>query len=311
MLASLPGPLIAALVIVMVSVSTIAHTTTLFVFALLRLLIPVPAFTRFISKLLIKIAESWIGVNSTLIEWFSAPRWQVEGLDGLSHGGWYLVLSNHQSWVDILVLQRVFNRRIPFLKFFLKSQLIWVPFLGLAWWALDFPFMRRYSKETLEKRPELAGTDIEATRRACEKFATVPVSVMNFVEGTRFTPEKHARQQSPFTHLLRPKAGGVAFVLETMGELLQAIVDVSIVYPKGRPTMGDLVSGRVRDVRVIIKRREIPAEMVGGSYENDPAFRERFQTWINDLWLEKDALLTVELQQLSDPLTQHSPRLDQ
>jgi 1-acyl-sn-glycerol-3-phosphate acyltransferase len=291
MLSRLPRPLIATIVIVVASLSTIAHTSTLFVFALFKLIIPIPAFTRFISRVLIVIAESWIGVNSAMIEWFSDPQWRVQGLEGLSREGWYLVLSNHQSWVDILVLQRVFNRRIPFLKFFLKSQLIWVPLLGLAWWALDFPFMKRYSKEHLERNPHLRGKDIEATRRACAKFATVPVSVMNFVEGTRFTPAKHARQQSPYPHLLRPKAGGVAFVLDTMGELLQAIVDVTIVYPRGRPTMKDLVTGRVREVDVYIRRLPIPADLIGGSYESDPAYRERFQTWINRLWEEKNAVL--------------------
>ena len=295
MLASLPTIVIATLVIFVISVSTVLHTTTLILIALLRLLVPIPTFTRLISRVLIRIAESWIGVNSTLIEVFSQPRWEVHGIEGLSREGWYLVLSNHQSWVDIPVLQRVFNRRIPFLKFFLKSQLIWVPFLGLAWWALDFPFMKRYSKDFLDKHPALRGKDIEATRRACEKFATVPVSVMNFVEGTRFTPEKHAHQQSPFPHLLRPKAGGVAFVLETMGELLQAIVDVTIVYPRGKPTMSDLVCGRVREVRVIVRRLEIPTEMLGGSYEDDPVFRERFQAWINGLWVEKDRLLSDQL----------------
>mgnify|MGYP000086890670 CR=1 FL=1 len=295
MLASLPRPLIATLVTLVVVVSTVVHCSTLFAFALLRLLIPVAGFTRFISRVLIRIAESWIGVNSTMIEVFSNPEWEISGLEGLSREGWYLVLSNHQSWVDIPVLQRVFNRRIPFLKFFLKSQLIWVPFLGLAWWALDFPFMKRYSKEFLKLHPELRGKDIEATRRACEKFATVPVSVMNFVEGTRFTPEKHARQKSPYPHLLQPKAGGVAFVLETMGELLQAIVDVTIVYPDGRPTMSDLITGRVRKVRVIIQHREIPQDLLGGSYESDALYRERFQSWMNQLWERKDGVLANEL----------------
>ncbi len=291
MLASLPRPLIALLVMLVAGTSTVVHCSILFLVALVKLLIPVRAFTRFISRVLIHIAESWIGVNSTLIEVFSKPEWEISGLEGLSREGWYLVLSNHQSWVDILVLQRVFNRRIPFLKFFLKSELIWVPFLGLAWWALDFPFMKRYSKELLEKHPELRGKDTQATRRACEKFATVPVSVMNFVEGTRFTPGKHERQQSPYRHLLRPKAGGVAFVLETMGELLQAIVDVTIVYPDGRPTMKDLITGRVRRARVMVHKRPIPQDLLGGSYENDPAYRERFQSWINGLWEEKDRVL--------------------
>ena len=110
-------------------------------------------------------------------------RWDVQGLEGLEPGGWYLVSSNHQSWVDILVLQKIFNRRIPLLKFFLKRELIWVPVIGLAWWALDFPFMRR--------RGGLAGAeDLERARQACRKFSVVPTSVINFLEGTRYTPRQ-------------------------------------------------------------------------------------------------------------------------
>jgi 1-acyl-sn-glycerol-3-phosphate acyltransferase len=151
--------------------------------------------------------------------------------------------------------------------------------------------MKRYSKEHLEKHPELRGKDVEATRRACQRFAELPVSVMNFVEGTRFTPAKHERQRSPFKHLLKPKAGGVAFVLETMGETLRSIIDITIVYPDGRPTLTDLLSGRVNRVRIHVQRREIPRELLVGNYENDVEVRERFQTWINAIWTEKDRLI--------------------
>jgi 1-acyl-sn-glycerol-3-phosphate acyltransferase len=190
--------------------------------------------------------------------------------------------------VDIPVLQKVFNRRIPFLRFFLKQQLIWVPLLGPAWWALDFPFMKRYSRETLARHPELRGRDREATRRACAKFRHLPVSVMNFAEGTRFTPAKHDAQASPYRHLLRPRAGGLAFVLDAMGDVLHAILDVTIVYADGPCSMADLIAGRVRDVRLHVRERPVEPSL-RGDYENDAAFRERFQAWINGLWQQKDA----------------------
>jgi 1-acyl-sn-glycerol-3-phosphate acyltransferase len=240
---------------------------------------------------LILIAESWIAVNGFTFWLLTRIEWQVEGLEGLRYDGWYLVLSNHQSWVDIPVLQKTFNRRIPFLKFFLKQELIWVPLLGLAWWALEFPFMKRYSKEFLEKHPDMRGKDLETTRAACEKFRRVPVSVMNFVEGTRFNPAKREKQQSPFVHLLRPKAGGVAFVLNAMGDILQSIVDVTIVYPEGRPTFLDTLSGRLHKVRVFIRELPIPRDLLAGDYENDVAYRERCQGWVMELWGEKDAMI--------------------
>lgn len=292
MLAFLPSYLRVPLVALLIALSTVGHTSVLFVVAFCKWLLPLAPLRRFLSRVLIVIAESWIAFNSGLMAVFTRTRVQVEGLAGLKTSGHYLVLANHQSWVDIIVLQKVFNRRIPFLRFFLKQELIWVPFLGLAWWALDFPFMKRYTKSQLAKRPDLAGKDIEATRRACEKFRDIPVSIMNFVEGTRLTPEKHARQASPYAHLLKPKAGGVAFVLDAMGEALHSILDVTVVYPGGKPTLLDLVAGRIGEVRVLVRARPIPAEFLAGDYEADRAFRARFQQWLNGLWSEKDADIT-------------------
>lgn len=290
MLASLPGFIRIPLVLLTLLLNTTAHILVLFTLTLLKLLIPLRSLRDVCSRALVVVAESWIGVNSALFEVFTRTAWQVDGLEGLRRDGNYLVLCNHQSWVDIPVLQKVFNRRIPFLRFFLKSQLIWVPLLGPAWWALDFPFMKRYSKETLARHPELQGKDRESTRKACEKFSRMPVSVMNFVEGTRFTQAKHDAQKSEYRHLLRPKAGGVAFVLDAMGDGLHAILDVTIVYPGGSGSMMDLVAGRVRDIRVRVRERPITAEL-RGDYEADPAFRERFQTWINASWRDKDAVI--------------------
>lgn len=269
-------------------VNTLVHATPLLLLALVKFVVPLPPFRRAVSRLLIVLAERWIAVNSALMGSLARVSIVVTGLDGLARDGSYLVISNHQSWVDIPVLQSVFNRRIPFLRFFLKQQLIWVPVLGLAWWALDFPFMRRHSRELLERKPHLRGKDIEATRRACEKYRELPVSVMNFVEGTRFTPAKHARQNSPFRHLLLPRAGGIAFVLDSMGGQLGALVDVTIHYPCGRPTVIDLLGGRVREVVVDVRHMPIDDALLTGDYIGDERFRERFQTWLNGLWNEKN-----------------------
>lgn len=285
------GYLRAGLGIALIVVNTLAHTSLLFAVALIKFLVPIAPFRRAISQVLVKIAESWIAINSTFLRTLARTKIHVDGLENPRRDGCYLVLCNHQSWVDIPVLQKVFNRRIPFMRFFLKRQLIWVPVLGLAWWALDFPFMRRYSKETLAAHPELRGRDIDETRKACEKFSAIPVSIMNFVEGTRFTPAKHDRQQSPYAHLLKPRTGGVALVIESMGEMLDAIIDVTLMYPRGRPTFGDLLCGRVREVHAQVQARPVPAALLHGDYQNDGEFRLHFQAWMNGLWAEKDALI--------------------
>ena len=253
-------------------------------FALAKLLLPFTAVRHVTDRALNAIATGWIGVNNAWIDWVGETAWDVQGIEGLDPRGWYLVSSNHQSWVDILVLQKIFNRRIPMLKFFLKKQLIWVPVIGLAWWALDFPFMQRRGGAS-------SAQDLERARRACEKFRVVPTSVINFLEGTRFTRAKHDAQESPYEHLLKPKVGGIATALTTLGSQFHRLLDVTIVYPDGPPEFWTLLSGRLQRVTVRVQQREIPAELLAGDYGSDPTFRTRMQEWINGLWAEKDALV--------------------
>jgi len=189
--------------------------------------------------------------------------------------------------VDILVLQRIFYRRIPFLKFFLKQELLYFPVLGQVWWALDFPFMKRYTKQFLEKNPHLRGKDFEITCRACEKFKAMPVSIMNFAEGTRFTAEKHRRQQSPHQNLLCARAGGIAYVLGVMGEQIDVIMDVTIVYPEGHPNFWSFLCGRIKSIRICVNPVPMTEELIG-DYMHDSEYRDRIQAWVNRLWIEKD-----------------------
>lgn len=264
----------------------------LLIFSLLKLVLPIAAVRRAIAPLLLHIAEAWTWCNSAWMGLTQRTSWDVAGIDHLQAHSWYMVTCNHQSWVDILVLQHLLNRRIPLLKFFLKQQLIWVPVMGLAWWALDFPFMRRHSEEYLKLHPEMRGKDQETTRKACEKFALMPTSVMNFTEGTRFTTAKHARQQSPYLHLLKPKAGGMALALNAMGDKFQAVLDVTIVYPDGSPTFWQFLQGKVRRITVRARLLPIPQHLINADYSGDPAVRAAFQSWVQQLWREKDQQIT-------------------
>jgi len=276
------------------TLNTLFWCSLLFPVALLKAAIPLRGWRRPCSRALNWIATRWIAVNNGNLKIMNTIRWDVRGLEALRAGNWYLVVSNHQSWVDILVLQRIFHRRIPFLKFFIKQELIWMPVLGLAWWALDFPFVKRYSRAVLQRKPHLKGKDLEITRRACRKFREIPVSIMNFAEGTRFTPAKHRRQKSPYTHLLRPRSGGIAFVLGAMGHQMTSILDVTIAYPQGPVSFWDLLCGRVQEVVVRVKEISV-TEKLRGDYFNDEAYRSWFQEWLNRLWLEKDARITTIL----------------
>ncbi|MBV2129358.1 acyltransferase [Arsukibacterium indicum] len=290
MLSFLPKPIVGVLSVILYFLNTLFWFVPVTILAILKLP-PVSRWQSWMTYLLDACAVAWISVNNFTTALFTRIHWNVQGLEQLSRKDWYLILANHQSWADILVLQNIFNRKIPFIKFFLKKELIYVPLLGICWWALDFPFMKRYSKSFLQKNPHLKGKDIETTRRACRKFQFKPSTIMNFVEGTRFTKEKHDQQQSPFSRLLKPKAGGVAFVLGAMGNQLHKMLDVTIYYPQGIPSFWDYISGKVRDITVNINVLPITNDLIGDY--NDPVYREHFQQWVNQLWQHKDQELAA------------------
>ena len=265
------------------ALNTLGCFSLMMPFALAKLVLPFAPVRRVTDRVLATLAELWIGINNLWIRAANPAPWQVSGLESLSPRHWYLVTCNHQSWVDILVMQRVFNRRIPLLKFFLKYELIYVPVIGLAWWALDFPFMRRSNGGASARQ------DLRAAKAACEKFRRMPTAVMNFAEGTRFTPEKHAEQGSPYRHLLVPKYGGMATALQTLHDQLDSVLDVTIAYPDGVPSFSDALAGRLGRVVVHDARRPVPGapSRAGG--------RNAMQEWLDGLWREKDARLDTWL----------------
>lgn len=268
--------------------NTLVLIGPLLVFALFKLVLPGRGRDR-ASGAVMWVAETWSEIDKAIFALCTPTQWDIRGIENLRRDTSYLAISNHQSWVDIPALIESLNRRTPFFKFFLKRELIWVPLLGLAWWGLDYPFMKRYSKAFLEKHPELKGKDLEITKAACELFKRQPVTVVNYLEGTRFTEAKRQAQHSPYRHLLKPKAGGVAFVLAALGEQLDALLDVTIVYPGDKaPGFWDLLNGSVSRVIIDIQVRELDPALWAGDYESDPVFRQTVQAWVNQLWLEKD-----------------------
>lgn len=288
MLNFLPAPLKGTLAALLILLNTLALFPVLMVFAILKLAIPVAGVRKACTMVLNTIARTWIGFNNLLADLFHKIDWDIRGTEALGRDQWYFVTCNHQSWADIPAIQYALNSRIPLLKFFLKKELIWVPLLGIAWWALDFPFMRRHTREQIAKHPELKGKDLATTRAACEKFRYTPVTVFNFMEGTRLTPAKHAEQGSPYRNLLKPRAGGTAFVLGAMGDTLHTMLDVTIVYPDGTSGFWNYLCGRIQRIIIDIRTLEIPPQFLGMDYQADPAIQQEFQAWIGDLWAQKD-----------------------
>ena len=298
----LPAFLRTAFAAALVGINTLIHTPILLLAVLLKALVPIVSLRKSLSSSLTGIAESWASVNTYLLGALTPTKVEIHGAPALRRDGRYLVLCNHRSWCDIPVLLTFFNRRAPFLRFFLKQELIWVPVLGLAWWALDYPFMKRHSRAQLARNPALRTQDLDATRAACAKFADIPVSIMNFVEGTRFTPAKHAKQSPPYRHLLRPRAGGVAAVLDAMAGNLQSVLDVTLIYRDPEPSLAALLAGRLTRIELHVTERAVPDDLAaGGDYEADSHYRARCQRWVNGLWAEKDALIAERLTAPDEP----------
>lgn len=284
MLRFLPSPLQGSILFTALAVNTIVCSLLLYVVALVKLLIPIQSSRISCGKLANAIADGWVGVNILGLKLTKNICWDVQGIDALQPDAWYLLVANHQSMVDIVVLQSIFHRKIPLLKFFLKKELIWVPFLGIAWWALDFPFMKRKSSTR---------RDMETAYNACNKFRLLPVTIMNFVEGTRFTPAKREKDSSPFTHLLKPKPGGMAVVLNALGRRLHSILDVTIVYPKGAPGLWSFLCSNSMEIKVRVNQLPVTPELLESV--SDPAYRQRFKNWLDKLWDDKDKLIQTLL----------------
>lgn len=282
----LPKPVIGVMTFI-IMVPSLFLWSGLMIPAILLKPLPVFALQRWCSRYCVWSARRWVATNQLIFRALHGlPHADAYGhlqLDGaLLPGKSYLLVCNHQSWADILILFNSFHGRVPFLRFFLKKDLMYVPIIGLVCWAMDFPFMTRKS----------GATDIAATRKACEVYKLDPVTVVNFLEGTRFTAAKHAEKKSPFMHLLRPKAAGLSYTLNAMGEQFAGLIDVTIHYqPSPRRLLWSWLCGEQRQVMLHARVEPLPTPLLHGDYANDAEFRSRFQQWVNQLWARKDAEL--------------------
>ena len=281
---------IGALSFFLVVVNTLFWCFFLLSIAIFKLLVPIESFKRLCTKWIIAIGECWIFCNGLWIRLLHKPQWTVTGFDSLNQSDWYLAMANHQSWADIFVLQGITNRKVPMLKFFMKDVLIWVPVIGLAWWALDMPFLKRYTEEQIKKDPSLRGKDVIEMKKSFGRFARYPVSIFSFSEGTRFTEAKRVSQDSPYDQLLRPKSGGIGLTLSTM-PYIKKVLDFTIKYNSKHRTFWDFLCGRMSNVEIQVKIIDVPENLLQKNYIEDEKFREELKEWLYSVWEEKNKFL--------------------
>lgn len=282
------------------SINAILYALVTLIFAILILLfgiviwiIPSQRWRYHGTRMVLKLPVFWADLLNLIIRINNRHKIIIQGDSRLlSTKKWYILISNHLSWIDILILGYVFNNKIPVIKFFMKKQLLWMlPIAGISCWILGYPFMSKHSRQAIRKRPELKRADIEATKKACDKFKKYPTTVMNFVEGSRFTKEKHQRQSSPFRHLLKPSSGGIAIVMNELRDYLSGVINVTIQYDSdSKMTFWKFACNDFNKIIVHFELLSINDELMGNYYK-DREYRRRFQQWLNNIWQRKDQLL--------------------
>ena len=282
--------IIGIMSITILVLNTFVLSCLLIPLGIIKFFLPLTALKVLFTKFIIKVGELWIFTNKIWVKALHNPKWQIIGKENIKSDGWTIATSNHQSFADIFLLQDITNRKMPMLKFFMKYVLIYVPVIGLSWWALDMPFLKRYTKKQLENNPELHGKDVREMKRALKHYALYPVTVFSFAEGTRFTIKKNLHQKSPFKNLLKPKEGGLATALSLVNEI-DSLIDFTIKFDTKKRSFWDYLCGRMNSVKVIIREIKIPAKFLNIDLLENKILRSEFKDWLHDIWNEKDTLI--------------------
>ncbi len=136
----------------------------------------------------------------------------------------------------------------------------------------------------LGEAPEKKGKDLETTRKTCAKFRANPVGIFNLPKALGLRRANMPSRSRRFATLLKPKAGGIAFVLDAMGEQLKSLVNVTIHYPGGRPGYGTCSAARCRTWWCSLKRCRFQPSSSAGIMSRMRSIGWRSRGWINQLW---------------------------
>jgi len=257
----------------------------------IKFLIPLKTLRASFTKIIIKIGELWISINSSWVIYLHKPHIEITGKENLNGDSWFLSTSNHQSAADIFIVQYITNKKIPMLKFFIKYELIYVPVIGICWWALDMPFLKRYTQKQIKKNPKLKGRDYKKMKKSLEHYSLHPVSIFSYAEGTRFTKKKHSLQKSEYANLLKPKEGGLAIALSNVNKIKE-LIDITIIYDSDNMGFWNYLCGNIKNIKVFISKIEIPSKYLTENLITSEELRSDFKLWLNNVWKEKDILIS-------------------
>jgi 1-acyl-sn-glycerol-3-phosphate acyltransferase len=285
----LPAWIVGILFLSLLILYTLMGCVPMYLAGFSGMLFPGTAYKCWTKKIIKWVATTWIRANRLQMQFWHDTTFIADLPQTITPDGQYIAIANHQSWVDIFVVQNTLVDCAPMIKFFLKEELRYLPGVGQAALFLDMPFMKRHSKRDLIKNPKNRRQDFETTRRAVSSYLDIPLTLLNFAEGTRFTPKKKTYSQSPYNHLLPPKVGGIALAMGIFDGRVKTLLDATIVYPNGIGSFWSFMCGKLKTVHLEILERPIPEVFQSKDYNSDANFRTTFQSWIRDIWSEKDA----------------------
>lgn len=261
---------------------------------LLLVLLPAKAAPRtrpWFRRVAARIYRAAVRVDNVLLRRISGASWRARALS-LDPARPHIVLSNHRSWADIFLVQSLIATRGPIVTFLCKRELLYVPIFGLIILAFDFPVLRRQAQRGID-----AGSRRRDDRRRVTEAAAAllesPAAILSFAEGTRFTVAKRDANRRDaadrheasgiaprYEHLLPPRAGGFAAMIEALAPGGGSIVDLTLAYPRSS-TFWEFLGGAAGLVEVAWET--IPIATV------EP---EGVTDWLNDRWRRKEESLS-------------------
>ena len=261
-----------------ISLNLLFWLDPLTILSALRILVPGGAFKMAIYRGMCWIYGAAVVVDNCLLKQILQIDIRITEQVVSMPSQQQLVLCNHRSWFDILILQAVFVPRGEILKFLIKKELVYVPIVGWICLALGFPRLTRASDAKSREQ------DLQEIRKGMLKLSDEPAAILVFAEGSRFSEAKRAQSGSPYNNLLKPRPAGLDTMIKCVPQDT-AIIDVTLVYPDQPSNFWSCLSGNLGSVLVDIKSFRLSEVAAGDVTE-----------WLNDRWLVKDQLLTSLLQ---------------
>ncbi|CAN8098613.1 unnamed protein product [Discula destructiva] len=237
--------------------------------------------------------------------------------DSLPRGESAVVIANHVGWTDFYMVQALAARSgmLGSCRWFAKAQLKWVPLLGWGLMATGMPMVTRNWQR-----------DSQELKRVFHNIThlRLPIWLISFSEGTRFTPAKRAESATwcaanskPMPqHLLYPRTKGFLATIRAIRAAphVKAVYDVTIAYEKRQ---GTGVQGLWHTAPAFWETLSLPRLSTRYRFEvhvrrwpmeDLPREDDELAKWLETRWVEKGEWLEAKhVQWRDDAIARASP----